>query len=127
MPWSEMIVMVAVVAALALAAIHLLRLLGIAIMHRTIRKTIDRDPAAAEPLLTRLTAPVEAKGGDDRTAILLIATGVAMVVASLVIGDPNWMRYPIAAAIFPLFIGIALWLRHYALNRSRQADSAEQQ
>ena len=127
MPWSEMIVVVAIVAALVLATIHLLRLVGIAIMHRTIRRTIDRDPAAAEPLLTRLTAPAETRGGDDRTAILLIAFGVAMVVASLVIGDPNWMRYPIAGAIFPLFIGIALWLRHYALNRSRRTDSAEQQ
>ena len=127
MPWSEMIVMVAIISAVVLATIHVLRLIGIAIMHRTIRKTIDRDPAAAEPLLTRLTAPVEAKGGDDRTATLLIAVGVAMVVASLVIGDANWIRYPIAGAIFPLFIGIALWLRHYALNRSRRTDSAEQQ
>ena len=128
MPWSEMLVMIAVAAAFVLGAIHLFRLVAVAIMHRTIRKAIDRDPDSAEPLLSRLTAPVEAKErGDDRTAILLIATGVAMVVASLVIGDPNWIRYPIAGAIFPLFIGIALWLRHYALNRSRRTDSAEQQ
>ena len=128
MPWSEMLVMITLFAALALTAIHGLRLIGVAVMHRTIRKAIDRDPNAAEPLLTRLTAPVEAKErGDDRTATLLIATGVAMVVASLVIGDSNWIRYPIAGAVFPLIIGIALWLRHYALNRSRRTDSAEQQ
>jgi hypothetical protein len=126
MPWSEMLVMITAFSALALVVIHALRLIGIAVMHRTIRKTIDRDPAAAEPLLTRLTAPVEAKG-DDRTATLLIAFGVAMVVASLVIGDSNWIRYPIAGAAFPLIIGVALWLRHYALNRSRRTDSAEQQ
>jgi hypothetical protein len=127
MPWSEMLVMITAFAAMALIVIHVLRLIGVAVMHRTIRKTIDRDPAAAEPLLTRLTAPVEAKGGDDRTATLLIAFGVAMVVASLVIGDSNWIRYPIAGAVFPLIIGVALWLRHYALNRSRRTDSAEQQ
>ena len=128
MPWSEMLVMITAFAAMALIVIHVLRLIGVAVMHRTIRKTIDRDPAAAEPLLTRLTAPVEAKDrGDDRTATLLIATGVAIVVASLVIGDSNWIRYPIAGAVFPLIIGVALWLRHYALNRSRRTDSAEQQ
>ncbi len=128
MPWSEMLVMITAFSALALVVIHVLRLIGVAVMHRTIRKTIDRDPAAAEPLLTRLTAPVEAKDrGDDRTATLLIATGVAIVVASLVIGDSNWIRYPIAGAVFPLIIGVALWLRHYALNRSRRTDSAEQQ
>lgn len=128
MPYSEMVVMIALFAALVLGAIHVLRLLGTMIMHRTIRRAIDRDPNAAEPLLERLGSPGEVKdGGDDRTATLLIAFGVAMVVASLVIGDPSWVRYPIAGAIFPLFIGVALWLRHYALNRSRRTDSAEQQ
>lgn len=128
MPYTEMVVMIALFAALVLGAIHVLRLLGTMIMHRTIRKAIDRDPNAAEPLLERLGAPAEVKeSGDDRTATLLIAFGVAMVVASLVVGDANWMRYAIAGAVFPLFIGVALWLRHYALNRSRRTDSAEQE
>jgi membrane associated rhomboid family serine protease len=128
MPWSEMVVMIALFSALVLGGIHLLRLFGTMILHRTIRKAIDRDPAAAEPLLERLSAPAPVtERGDDRTATLLIAFGVAMVVASLVIGDSNWIRYPIAGAVFPLIIGVALWLRHYALNRSRRTDSAEQQ
>jgi len=127
MPSTEMIVIVAAFAALSLGGIHLLRLIGVVILHRTIRKAIDRDPNAAEPLLTRLSASAEASGGDDRTATLLIALGIAMVVASLVIGDPGWMRYAIAGAAFPLIIGTALWLRHYTLNRSRRTDRAEPQ
>ena len=127
MPYTEMIVMVTAFAALGLAAIHLLRLVGVAILHRTIRRAIDRDPSATEPLLERLSAPVENRGGDDRTATLLIAFGVAMVVASLVIGDTGWMHYAIAGAVFPLIIGTALWLRHYALNRSRRTNRAEQE
>jgi hypothetical protein len=128
MPYTEMVVSIAVAAGFVLGAIYLFRLVAVAIMHRTIRKAIDRDPSAAEPLLERLATPAEVKErGDDRTATLLIAFGVAMVVASLVIGDSSWIRYPIAGAIFPLFIGIALWLRHYAINRSRRTDSAEQQ
>ncbi|MGI8611267.1 MAG: hypothetical protein ACR2KH_03190 [Sphingomicrobium sp.] len=127
MPDTEMIVMVTAFAALALTAISLMRLVGMAIMHRTIRKAIDRDPSATEPLLERLSAPIEGRGGDDRTATLLIAFGVAMVVASLVIGDTGWMRSAIAAASFPLIIGAAMWLRHYALNRGRRTDRAEQE
>ena len=127
MPYSEMVVLIAAFSAMVLGGIHVLRLFATIIMHRTIRKAIDRDPTAAEPLLERLSAPVESKGGDDRTATLLIAFGVAMVVASLVIGDLNWMHYAIAGAVFPLIIGTALWLRHYLLNRSQRTDRADGQ
>jgi len=128
MPFTEMVVMIALFSALVLGGIHLFRLFGTVILHRTIRKAIDRDPAAAEPLLERLSAPAPVtERGDDRTATLLIAFGVAMLVASLVIGESSWMRYGIAGASFPLIIGVAMWLRHYALNRSRRTDSAEQQ
>lgn len=126
MPLTEMVVLIAALSAMALGGIHLLRLFGAMIMHQTIRKVIDRDPNAAEPLLTRLTAPVEASG-DDRTATLLIAFGIAMVVSSLVVGDPDWMHYAIAGAVFPLIIGTALWLRHYMVNRSRRTDRADEQ
>lgn len=126
MPFTEMVVLIAAFSAMALGGIHLLRLFGAMIMHRTIRKAIDRDPNAAEPLLTRLTAPVEASG-DDRTATLLIAFGIAMVVSSLVVGDPDWMHYAIAGAVFPLIIGTALWLRHYMVNRSQRTDRADGQ
>ena len=126
MPFTEMVVLIAAFSAMALGGIHVLRLFATMIMHRTIRKAIDRDPDSAEPLLTRLTAPVEASG-DDRTATLLIAFGIAMVVSSLVVGDPAWMHYAIAGAVFPLIIGTALWLRHYMVNRSQRADRADEQ
>ena len=127
MPFTEMVVLIAAFSAMVLGAIHVLRLFGTMIMHRTIRKAIDRDPNAAEPLLERLSAPVESKGGDDRTATLLIAFGIAMVVASLVVGDPNWMHNAIAGAVFPLIIGTALWLRHYMINRQQRTDRADGQ
>ena len=128
MPFTEMVVMIALFSALALGSIHLLRLIGTMILHRTIRRAIDRDPAAAEPLLERLSAPAPVTDrGDDRTATLLIAFGLAILVASVVIGESNWMRYGVAGSAFPLIIGVALWLRHYALNRSRRTDSADQQ
>jgi hypothetical protein len=122
MPATEMIVMVAVIAAVALTLIHLFRLAASAAMHRTIRRMIERDPAIAESLLAQLVRPV-GPGGDDRTAVLLIAFGVAMVIASLIVGDPSWMHYAIAGSVFPLVVGTALWLRHTVSARRRRAGS----
>ena len=126
MPLTEMIVMVAVFSAIVLSFIHVLRFLTALVQHRTIRKAIDRDPDAAEPIIARLGAAAEPRG-DDRTATLLVAFGVAMVVGSVVIGDPDWLRYALAGAVFPLIIGAALWLRHQALNRSERTDRADGQ
>ena len=127
MPFTEMVVMVAMFAALCLGAIHLLRLVATGILHRTVRKAIDKDAQAAEPLLARLSAAPEPSTDDDRTAILLVAFGIAMIAASLIIHDPSWIDYGIAGAVFPLVIGTALWLRHYMINRSPRTERAEQQ
>jgi Na+/proline symporter len=126
MPATEMIVMIALFAAVALGVIQLLRLVATAITHRTIRRAIDREPSTAEPLLERLTAPQKAPADDDRLAIILIALGLAMIGGSLIADDTGaWMRYAIGGALFPLLIGAALWLRHYAIERSRRRAGAE--
>ena len=127
MPFTEMVVMVALFSAITLGGIHLLRLVATGILHRTIRKAIDKDAQAAEPLLARMTMAPESGTEDDRTAVLLVAFGISMVAASIVIGDPTWIHYGIAGAIFPIVIGTALWLRHYMINRSPRTDRAEQQ
>ena len=124
MPTTEMIVMVAAFSALALSFINILRLIGTAIMHRTIRKAVERDPNAVQPLLATLTAPQE-KSGDDRLSVILIAVGVAMVVASIVIGDPGIVHVGCAAAVFPLIIGTALWLRLFLIERARRRGAAQ--
>ena len=125
MPATEMIVSVALFAAVVLALIHVLRLIGTAILHRTVRRAIDKDPATAEPLIERLAAPPEPQSGDDRLAVVLIAFGIALISASLVIGDTGWMRYGIAAALFPLIIGAALWLRLFVIERARRRGAGE--
>lgn len=119
MPTTEMVVMVAITAALVLAFINIVRLIGTLVMHRTIRKMAERDPAAAEALLARIAQPAE-RGGDDRLSTILIAIGIAMIVGSIVIGDPRWMHYAVAGALFPLIVGTALWLRQYMMERARR-------
>jgi hypothetical protein len=125
MPVTEMIMTVAAFSALALSFIHLLRLVGTAILHRTIRRANEISPETADPLLARLAADAPSKSSDERLSVLLIAFGIAMVAASLVIGDPGWMHYAIAGALFPLIIGTALWLRVFFIERARRRDAGQ--
>jgi hypothetical protein len=123
MPATEMITVVAIVAALALVAIQLLRLAEAAVRHRTVRRVVDRDPAVAERLIGELDVPKE-RAGDDRLGIILVAFGAAMIGASILAGaQGDWTRYGIAGALFPLIVGAALWLRHYAIERARRGDA----
>lgn len=123
MPATEMIVLIAAFSAMTLAAIHVLRLIGTFIVHRTLRRAIEVDPASAGGLLDRLETPRPASNGDDRLSLLLIAFGIAMIAASLVIGETSWMHYGIAGALFPLVIGSALALRFHFLERARRRGS----
>ena len=124
MPTTEMIVMVAVIAAVVLGFIHLLRLAGMALMHKTIRRVVERDPASAEAMIAQLGSPASS-GGDDRLSTILIAVGIAMIAASIVIGDPAWMHYGVAAALFPLVVGTALWLRLFMIERASRRASRQ--
>jgi hypothetical protein len=119
MPATEMIVMIAVVSALALSFIHLVRLVATAIMHKTIRRVVERDPGSAEAMIARLGSPPE-RSGDDRLSTILVAVGIAMIAASVIINDPGWMHYAIAGACFPLIVGTALWLRLFLLERAKR-------
>jgi hypothetical protein len=124
MPTTEMIVMVAVAAAVTLAFIHLLRLIGTALLHRTLRKAVEQDPTNAGAVLAQLgkAAP---DTSDGRLSTILIALGIAMIAASVVIGDPRWMHYGVAGALFPLIVGTALWLRLFLIERARRLGSQQ--
>ena len=125
MPATEMMVSVAIIAALALVGIQLLRLATTAIRHRTIRQVIDKDPTAAEAVISELRTP-ERSGGDDRLGLILLALGLAMLAASFTAGDTGgWTDYGVGASMFPLIVGAALMLRHYMIERAKRRGSAE--
>jgi hypothetical protein len=109
---------------LVLGFISVIRLLAMWIAHRTILRAVERNPDSAEPLLAQLAVP---KGGqdDERLSIILVAVGIAMVVASVIINDPSWMHYAVAAASFPLIVGTALWLRQFIMERTRRRGSGQ--
>ena len=125
MPTTEMIAMIAVVAALALGFIALLRLIATTITHRTIQKAIESNPQLAEGLLQKLTERKE-RSGDDRLAMILVAIGITMAAAPIIaIDDPGIVRVALAASLFPLLVGATLWLRFRAVERARRRDRGE--
>ena len=125
MPTTEMIVSVALVAALALGFVSILRLIGTVILHRTIRRAVDRDPDQAQELITTLGQPKE-RTGDDRLATILFAIGLAIAAGSVIaVDDPGLIRVGIAASLFPLIMGGALWLRLVLIERARRRGAGQ--
>ena len=125
MPLTEMVVTVAIISGGTLLLIALLRLVGTAITHRTIRKAVDSNPELAQTLLARLTERKE-RSGDDKLAMVLIAIGVAMFAAPIIaIDDRGIVSLAIAASLFPLLVGATLWLRYRAAERAKLRDRGE--
>jgi membrane associated rhomboid family serine protease len=61
-----------------------------------------------------------------RLAIILIAIGIAMAAAPIIaIDDRGIVRLAIAASLFPLLVGGALWLRFVAAQRAKRRAGEE--
>jgi hypothetical protein len=96
-------------------------------LHRTLRDAIKNDSAHAGVLADRIgrdDLPRAGTGNDDRTGLVLVAVGVAMAGFSLIVSDPEWLRYGLGAALFPALVGAALLLRHRLQSRSAEPDVA---
>ena len=126
MPLTEMVVTVSIVAGATLLILALIRLLSTTITHRTIRKAVEVNPDLANGLLERMSARRETSNGDERLAIILVAMGVAMAAAPIIaIDDQGIVRLAIAASLFPLLVGGALWLRFRAAQRAKRRAGGE--
>jgi len=118
---------VLVAAAMATAAvlivIQLGRLWRTGMLHKTIREAISRDsPNVAELLAGAAEEQRPAGGNDDRTALVLIALGLALLLFSALQNSEDALRQMGGASVFPIFVGIALLIRHYlARKRNGQA------
>lgn len=123
--FDQTVLLIALLSGIALGFIAMIRLFATMITHRTLRKAMETNPEMAETLLGKLTASRKGSG-DDRLAIILIAIGIAMAVGPLIaVDDRGMIRLFIAAALFPLLVGGALWLRFRAVERAKQRDQAE--
>jgi hypothetical protein len=129
MPYTEMAVSMAIGLFLLLGFIYLLRLVQASMLHRTVREAISKDSVQAGMLIDRIghgglkASQTEARN-DDRTGLVLVALGIALAGFSIIVGDPEGLRYGLGAALFPGLVGAALLLRHYKLRRTAEPDVA---
>ena len=107
----------------------LARLLHAWMLHRSIRRALDAKSDAVSPLIDKLNKPYEHLGGqspdtpgDDRNALVLLAIGLAMAGFGLIQGHEQLIRTAAGAALFPVFVGIALLVR----RRLARAAAAEE-
>jgi hypothetical protein len=128
MPSTEMVVMIAITFCLLGGLVLIVRFLSGWLMHRTLRKAIERDSATAPALIDRIGAldsGRNALGNDDRNGMVLIALAVAMGGFALIaVDDPGVVRTIAGAALFPLLIGAVLLLRRKLLKRELAEEAA---
>lgn len=129
MPVTEMLGVISVGLFLLLAFVFFLKMVQAWLLHRTLREAISRDSVHAEMLVDRIgrsdLGGIRADlGTDDRTGLILLALGAALAGFSLIVGDPEWLRYGLGAALFPALVGAALLVRHRLQSRSAGPDDA---
>lgn len=121
--FAEMIGIIAVSLCMLTAFIYFLKLLQAWLLHRTLRNAIERDSSIAGDLVDKIDRSDwsdvgrQRLGSDDRNGLVLVAIGLAAFGFALVVNDPQWLRYGIGAALFPLLVGLALLVRHFWLKR----------
>jgi tellurite resistance protein TehA-like permease len=111
MPATEMIVTMGVGLFFLLGFIFILRLIQAWMIHKTLRDAIGKDSAHVGILV-------------DRTGLILLALGAATAGFSLIVGDLEWLRYGLGAALFPTLVGAALLVRDRMQRRSAGPDDA---
>lgn len=128
MPVTEMVIGISAGLFMLVGFVFFLRLIQAWLLHRTLRDAIQRDSAVAGTLVDRigggdLNVPKRAASNDDRTGMVLVAIGIAVLGFSLLAGGDDW-REGVGASFFPTLVGAALLLRHYLQSRSGEPDLA---
>jgi len=129
MPGTELAAILGAFVCLLIGFVVLVRFFRAWLLHRTLRSAIERDSAAAPALIDRIGA-LEANpnplGSDDRNGMVLIAFALALAGFALIgLGNqPDTMRVVGSAAMFPLFVGVALLIRRKLLKRELAREAA---
>jgi hypothetical protein len=101
-----------------LISIQLGRLWRAGMLHKTIREAISRGNASVAELVAGVDEEQKPAGAnDDRTALVLIALGLALLAFSALQGSEEALRQMGGASVFPIFVGIALLIRQRLLRK----------
>jgi hypothetical protein len=103
----------------AVTAMNLGRIIQAWMIHRSLRAAMVTDRKLAEDLAGKLDIVGQRAEprGDDRAGLVLIAIGLATAGYGLILNDAS-IRAMLGAALFPLFVGVALLLRHVTRQRA---------
>jgi ABC-type phosphate transport system permease subunit len=110
--------------AFAMAAVLIVNQLGrvfrALMLHRTIRKGIEHNNALTPELFDKIEEQKGSGGGfgDDRIGLVLLAIGLATIGFGLIQGSAENIRNLTSIALFPLFVGGALFGRWYVRRRA---------
>jgi len=116
---ADIIMMIAVCATVIVAIYQFARIVRTFAMHRTIREALLRGSVLTPELLARMDESAgPAKGGDDRTGLVLIAIALALVGFGILMNSQDNLRAMAGISLFPLFVGLVLFGRD-RLNRRR--------
>src|SRR4051812_2533524 len=95
------LVVAAVTIGLVLAMIQITRLWRTSMQQKTIREALSRDSSVVSELLAAIEPEPRAAGAnDDRTAMVLIALGLALIGFALMHGEMEDIRDMGGAALF---------------------------
>lgn len=111
---------------LLVGLIQVLRLIHAALLHLTLRKAISINAPIARDLVDKIDQRMDRQGelpGDDRNGLVLIALGLAIAGYGLIQQDDT-LRSMLGAALFPLFVGIALLIRRWLVERAIASEIA---
>src|SRR5688572_26993965 len=127
---AEVIAIIGISLCLLTGFIYFLKLIQAWLLHRTLRDAIQRDSAIVGDLVDKIDRTDlgdigrQRLGSDDRNGLVLIAIGLALFGFAMVVNEPDWVRYGIGAALFPLLVGLALLARHFWLSKVLEREVA---
>ena len=89
-------------------------------LHATLRKSVEAGQPLTPELLEKLDRAPDPGAADQRIGFVLIALGLAVIVAGAINGSDE-LRDLVAVSVIPLFVGAALLLR-LRLSNTRRAE-----
>jgi hypothetical protein len=114
----DIIVTIALATAVIVIVNQFSRIVRARMLHRTIREALTRDSVLTPELLDRIEEKRPSGYSDDRSGLVLIAIGAAILVFGLVRGPTGDAGDIATIAVFPIFVGAVLAGRHWYRNRS---------
>lgn len=120
---ADIIISIAAATALVLIVNQLGRVLRAMMLHRTIRKSMIHGSNLTPELLDKIEEQKPSRiGGDDRTGLVLMAIGLAILGYGGIAGSSGDLLDLVGISLFPLLVGAVLFGRDWFRRRSAAGE-----